>query len=123
MMETATIKKKIEALAAEASPNSVTPPMVANIMSDLTDMLGATRSVQDVNVLRRSGEITLEFVVVNNETGAQEVVNVILPSADPARAGLMSASDSTAVRTLKTWFDAVSDNTVVANLVLSLIHI
>lgn len=117
MMETATIKKKIEALAAEASPNSVTPPMVANIMSDLTDMLGATRSVQDVNVLRRSGEITLEFVVVNNETGAQEVVNVILPSADPARAGLMSASDSTAVRTLKTWFDAVSDNTVVANLV------
>lgn len=116
-METATIKKKIEALAAEASPNSVTPPMVANIMSDLTDMLGATRSVQDVNVLRRSGEITLEFVVVNNETGAQEVVNVILPSADPARAGLMSASDSTAVRTLKTWFDAVSDNTVVANLV------
>lgn len=117
MMETATIKKKIEALAAEASLNSVTPPMVANIMSDLTDMLGATRSVQDVNVLRRSGEITLEFVVVNNETGAQEVVNVILPSADPARAGLMSASDSTAVRTLKTWFDAVSGNTVVANLV------
>lgn len=115
-MDISAVKQKIEALAAEVSPNAVTPPMVANIMTDLADMLGETRSVMDVDVLRRDDGICLEFAIMNNETGKQDIVNVVLPAAEPTMAGLMSAEDKANADTLKTWYDAVSGNNVVKDI-------
>lgn len=114
-MDISAVKQKIEALAAEVGPNAVTPPMVANIMTDLADMLGETRSVMDVDVLRRDDGICLEFAIMNNETGKQDIVNVILPAAEPTMAGMMSAEDKANADALKTWYDAVSGNNVVTD--------
>ncbi len=115
-MDIETIKKKIEALSAETVAGAVTPPTVATIFSNIADVLASTRSVLDVDVIRAEGNITLRFVVLNSESGAQETVEVILPQAEQTLAGLMSATDKANADTLKGWYDAVSGNAVLTTI-------